>query len=391
MAQPPLDLTLDAVRQPFQHALEFAASQVRTTHEADPDFYPMYTRAGRWKHDGEQWTDWCKGFFPGIMWQLHRYSGDPWMREKAELLSKRLESKQHDRDVHDLGFIFLSTYLPWYELTHDPALNQVLITAGKTLALRFMPKGRYLRSFVAPESLFIDIMMNVPIIFRAARETGDPDLFELAKAHCRTTATYLVRPDGGTAHEGIFNLDTGEFLKQTTHQGLRGDSDWTRGLAWSLYGFGTVFTYTHDPDDLNIARRNADHFLERLDDSFVPPWDFDVPEGPDRIPDSSAGAIAASGLLQLADLVADHADPADPEAARRYRAAALAILRALCQPSFLADQTPGWEGILKRGVYHFHKKLGVDESVIFGDYFFVEALRKALALETLSASPGIGS
>ena len=89
----------------------------------------------------------------------------------------------HDRNVHDLGFIFLSTYLPWYQLTGQEHLHQVLVQAGRTLAMRFMEKGQYLRSFVAPESLFIDIMMNVPIIFYAARETGDAELRRWLEAH----------------------------------------------------------------------------------------------------------------------------------------------------------------------------------------------------------------
>ena len=32
------------------------------------------------------------------------------------------------------------------------------------------------------------------------------------------------------------------------------------------------------------------------------------------------------------------------------------------------DSTRGWEGILKGGVYHLHKELGVNESVMWGDY-----------------------
>src|SRR5262249_43937526 len=159
-----------------------------------------------------------------------------------------------------------------------------------------------------PESLFIDIMMNVPIIFYAAREAGDRALSELAAAHCRTTERTLVRPDGSTAHEGIFDVETGAFLRQSTHQGLRADSTWARGLACPLYGFGTVFTYTNDPVDLDVARRNAECFLARCLDGLVPPWDFDVPAGPERIDDSSAAAIAASGLWNLAGLVAS-SDP----------------------------------------------------------------------------------
>jgi unsaturated chondroitin disaccharide hydrolase len=134
-----------------------------------------------------------------------------------------------------------------------------------------------------------------------------------------------------------------------------------------------VYTYTRDPADLAVAQRNADHFLARCPPGGVPPWDFDVPEGPDRIDDSSAAAIAASGLWNLARITAD------ASRATRYRAAAATILSTLCTDRYMAWSTPGWEGVLKHGVYHFHKRLGVDESVMWGDYFFLEAVDKALA------------
>ena len=373
----------------LERAFDFAAGQVRATVARTPDFFPIYTEGGRWKHGGELWTDWCAGFHAGMMWLCAERTGDPWWSATAEHYSRLLEHKQHDRDVHDLGFIFLSTYLPWYRRTGDDSLQQVLITAGRTLALRFQPRGQYLRSFVAPESLFIDIMMNVPIIFYAARATGDQALHDLAVAHCRTTERTLVRPDGGTAHEGIFDPATGAFLRQTTHQGLRPDSDWSRGLAWSLYGYAVVFTYTNDPADLAVAQRNADHFLARCPEGLVPPWDFDVPPGPDRIDDSSAAAIAASGLWNLAGLTAKK----DPARGERYRDAALTILDALCADRYLAWNDPAREGVLKHGVYHFHKKLGVDESVMWGEYFFLEAVAKVLGVRREDASayvPGAG-
>ena len=120
--------------------------------------------------------------------------------------------------------------------------------------------------------------------------------------------------------------------------------------------------------------RNADCFIDRCPESFVPPWDFDVPPGPDRIDDSSAAAIAASGLWDLAAVL----DSREPARAARYRDATLAILDTLCTEQYLARHTPAWEGVLKHGVYHFHKKLGVDESVMWGDFFFLEALDKVL-------------
>jgi unsaturated chondroitin disaccharide hydrolase len=53
------------------------------------------------------------------------------------------------------------------------------------------------------------------------------------------------------------------------------------------------------------------------------------------------------------------------------------ILTALCQ-KHLARSDSKWEGILKGGVYHVHKGLGVDESVMWGEYFFCEALERVL-------------
>ncbi len=123
-----------------------------------------------------------------MMWIFHKHApadspeAKYWL-EQAIRYTKPLEPRKHDRDVHDLGFLFLSTYYRWYRLTHDPALRDVLIEAGKTLALRFKEKGQYLRSFVADNSLFIDIMMNVGIIFYAARETGDRRLRDIAVRH----------------------------------------------------------------------------------------------------------------------------------------------------------------------------------------------------------------
>jgi len=360
----------------YTQALQFAEQQVAGVVEKHPDYLPIYSENGKWKHGGELWTDWCGGFFAGMMWQFTLRTGDQLWRDRAEHYSKLLEHRQHDRDVHDLGFIFLSTYLPWYQLTGDKHLHDVLVQAGRTLAMRFKEKGQYLRSFVSDESLFIDIMMNVPIIFYSAKETGDEQLMQLAATHCRTTRDTIVRENGSTAHEGIFDLETGEFLKQTTHQGLRGDSAWARGLAWSLYGYSKVYGLTQSDEFLEVAERNADFWVANLPEDNVPYWDFDadmsqpIPWGPQK--DSSAGAIAASGLLDLSR------QTKDPAKAEKYQQTALAMLDALVDPEYLAINDPEWEGILKHGVYHTEKNLGVDESVMWGEFFFVEALSKVV-------------
>ena len=183
-----------------------------------------------------------------------------------------------------------------------------------------------------------------------------------------------LRGDGSTSHEGIFDLETGEFLRQSTHQGWRDDSSWARGLAWALYGFGTAYTFSQDVRYLNTAEACANFYIEHTPAHGTPSNDWAEPE-PALPYESSAAAIAASGLLNLAKLTGDLAR------ARHYQEYALRIVDTLTTPEFLAIETAGWEGILKHGMYHQRKNLGVDESVMWGEYFFLEAVSKVLGYE----------
>ena len=196
-------------------------------------------------------------------------------------------------------------------------------------------------------------------------------LRDVATRHALTTRRFLVRGDGSTAHEGIFDLDTGEFLRQSTQQGYRSDSCWSRGLAWALYGFNTSYEYSRDPRFLETSQACADYYITHSPGDGIPPWDFQSPLEARRLLDTSAAAIAAAGLLRLCRLVPD------PMKGHLYWTTAQRILRSLCE-KHLASGTPGWEGVLKGGVYHLHKDLGVNESVMWGEYYFVEALDSAL-------------
>jgi unsaturated chondroitin disaccharide hydrolase len=349
----------------------FAGKQLHHLIETHPDYFPTYTQNGKWKHSGEAWTNWCDGFLGGQLWLMFKHTGDAYWRDKAEHFSRLVEHRKTDRTVHDLGFLFWSTYKRWYDITGDPAIQQVVIQAGQTMGLRFKEQGQYLRSFVSDKSLFIDIMMNVGIIFYAAQQTKDEDLMRKALQHSLTTRKYLVRGDGSTSHEGIFNTTTGEFLRESTHQGWRDDSSWARGLTWAIYGFGTAYAFTHDERLLETAEACANFYIERTPPHGVPPNDWDEPN-PKLLYESSAAAIAAGGMWNLSKLIGDSTR------SRLYRDYALRILDSLTEPEFLAIETPGWEGILKHGTYHQRKGLGVDESVMWGEYFFLDALDKVL-------------
>ena len=365
-----------------EYAFEFAQRQVRALIERDPGYYPLYSDGGRWLHTKPAWTRWCDGFLPGMMWIFHEETGNPFWRQQAQTYTIPLEPRKNDREVHDLGFIFYhGSYRRWFEATvrsgdPDYSLKDVVIQAGRTLALRFNERAGCLHSFLGADSNLINLMMNVGIIFYAVLGTNDSKLLNLAHRHCRTARRTLVRGDGSTSQEGIFDLETGEFLRQSTQQGYRPDSCWSRGLAWSLYGFCTCYELTGEPEYLEVAEANADYWLSNVPEDGIAPWDFNAPASGSvskDIVDTSASAVAASGLLTLARLATS--------AARRkaYRDAALNTLDNLVT-KYLGEGDDGWEGVLRGGLYHIHKGLGINESVIWGDFFFVEALQHARRL-----------
>ena len=356
-----------AFAERIREALEFAGQQLRHLISVHPDYFPMYTDNGKWKHAGEAWTNWCEGFLGGQLWLLFSYTEDSWWRDKAEHYSRQLEHRKTDNTVHDLGFLFWSTWKRWHDHSPEDSTNDVLVEAGRTAGSRFRDKGQYLPSFVSEESLFIDIMMNVGIIFYAAEQSNDSSLRDNAATHCHTTRRYLVRGDGSASHEGIFDTESGEFMRQSTHQGWRNDSSWARGLTWAIYGFGTAYGFTKDIRFLQTAEACAAYYIERTPAHGVPPNDWSE-SNPAYAYESSAAAIGASAFLQLAELTTDSVR------AIMYQQYAYTILDTLLQPTFLAIETPAWEGILKGGMYHQRKGLGVNESVMWGDYFFLEAL-----------------
>ena len=375
-------------RDLFENAIGFAQKQVKRLIGDYPDFYPMYTVGGAWKHDDPAFTGWCDGFLPGMMFLFLRHLGPDkpdskfWL-ENAIRYTKPLEERKADGDVHDLGFIFFSTYFRWHALYRDKAVRDVLIQAGRALAQRFSNNGQYLRSAVAEDSIFIDIMMNVGLIFYAARETNDKSLRDVAVRHCITTRRCLIRGDGSTAQEGQFDLETSEFVRQSAQQGFRGDSCWSRGLTWALYGFTVSYEYSRDPRFLHTAESCADYYITHTPADGVPPWDYNAPAENRSILDSSAAAIAAAGLLRLCRHIGD------PMKGHFYWSTAIHILRTL-STKYLAIDDAKWAGVLKGGVYHLNKGLGVDESVMWGEYFYTEALEEALRVmraTTSAASP----
>jgi unsaturated chondroitin disaccharide hydrolase len=211
-------------------------------------------------------------------------------------------------------------------------------------------------------------MMNLPLLYRASTHTGYDHYRSVAATHTATTAEYAIREDGSTAHGIAFDVETGAFEGQCTHQSYSDGSCWSRGQAWTIYGMGLSYRHTGRDEFLGAAQDTAEYYLEEVPADWVPPWDFDAEEGVDDL-DSSAAAIAACGFLELAS----HLPQTDPDR-RQYETAGLATLESLSESYTTEGESSN--GILTHGAYNRNDG-EYDQCTIWGDYFFLESLVRA--------------
>jgi unsaturated chondroitin disaccharide hydrolase len=294
--------------------------------------------------------------------------------------------------------------------------NQGGIPVGAMRSLDDYPRGSHY-------PVFVDSMMNLCLPLLAWSLEGNPAtgpvrlLYEHALEQAATIIAQNMRSDGGTYHivehnDGVDGLPAdGRILRKITAQGFAPESTWSRGQAWAIYGLAVVYRYTRTDPAATPARfrdaamKAADYFTRRLPahektdtwnytpGDFVPPSDFDAalgePDGPwsthkpgRRVRtrrDSSAAAIAAAGMLELAPLIAP-----DPRSLTYFRTAE-SILRTLVtyrgpdgQLAYLGNGT-GPQGILIDGAVSLDLP-APNGSTIYGDYYFLDAARRYLGL-----------
>lgn len=356
---------------PVAHALKFATQQARRSVDEIHDstkFARCSLPDGSWKTTAAR--EWTSGFFPGLLWYLHDYTRDPAFRTAAERWTAGMVNEQFDTGTHDLGFKVFDSYGIGYGLYPTDEYKKVLIQAAQTLAKRFNPTVGCIKSWDNRKweyPVIIDNMMNLELLFWAAEHGGAKHLHEVAIRHAETTMKNHFRSDGSTYH--VLNYDTtnGSVKVRNTHQGYADESVWARGQAWAIYGFTLTYRFTHDKRFLQTAQRAANYFIGYLPSDYVPYWDFNAPGIPNEPRDVSAAAITASALFELSQYAAEKSQQTT------YRETAKKILRSLCSAPYLAEGTNS-HAILNHAVGSKPANSEVNVSIIYADYYFVEAM-----------------
>ncbi len=323
---------------------------------------------------------WTNGFWPGMLWQMYSATEDEIYKETAEGVEERLAGLLDTFESldHDIGFLFLPSAVANYRKTGNKEARRRGLHAASILAGRFNPVGKFIRAWngsVGPvlgerESsggMIIDCMMNIPLLYWAAKETGDPRFHHVAVSHAKTAQQYIVREDGSCNHIVVFDPQTGEFLDNPGGQGFEQGSAWSRGQSWAVYGFSLSYRHTGDESFLNTAKRCAHYCISNLAvNGWLPLVDYRAPKEPLKY-DSTAGMITACGLLELAEHVGEYEK-------NLYTTAALNILKA-CDAKF-SNWDPEADSIVDGGTFFYHDPEGKNTEVpiIYADYYFIEAV-----------------
>lgn len=328
-------------------------------------------------YTGENWShgNWFCGFWVGLLLTSYLHTRDEKYLQLAADRMVLVEERASDRNTHDIGFIFLSSAMPFYRITGDERHRATALRAADKLRSRLVvtQRGSYVSSWgpmTDPRgraASAIDTMANIPLLYWAAKEADDASFRLAAEEHAKMTMLSFNRPDNTQYHAVEYDTTTGERLRGYTFQGAHDESYWSRGTGWAVMGLAVTAANSGNVDYLSQGIAISEKWFEALGDTPVPPYDFDA-TGENIPEDSAASAIMAAGLLDLADLHPDET------IAAFWREKAEWLIEGLCRDYLATDDSH--RGILKHGCYSEPHKVGPDAAVMFGDYFFAEALAR---------------
>jgi unsaturated chondroitin disaccharide hydrolase len=353
---------LDQARLARQVALSHIAATERASHRGHYAYYTVDNV--RWKYTGP--SGWAAGFVPGELWSCYQFTGDSWWRDRALSREAAIGESEISVESLNLGALFYPSFARGFALTGDPALRAVALEAAHTMAGRYDPVVGAMLSRPGEEfNVIIDSLMKSQLLWWAARNGGPPEDAEIARRHALTIARDFVREDGSTWHLCYYDAATRQLVRRSQGAAYADGSTWARGQAWALLGFAAAYRESGQAEFLDAARKVTDWYLAHVPDDMVPYWDFLAPDIPAAPRDSSAAAIAASGMLDLA-----LHDP-DPLRRARYAQAARLTLSSLMSPSYLTWGTN--PAVLLHGTYTWSSGV-TDRGLAYGDAFFLEAL-----------------
>ncbi|TAN20122.1 MAG: hypothetical protein EPN37_02505 [Chitinophagaceae bacterium] len=351
----------------FQKCLE----KIKFTELSIRGNFPHTTRNGIWQtYPSGHWTG---GFWVGLLWLKAIYPQKKTDElEKALSQAKRLIDRTKDNKTHDMGFIFGPGCIMGNHIQADSGLRNMAIAGAENLKHLFDKQAGILYAWDEPgyEGVtIVDSIMNIPILIWSANEQHDRELYKMGITLADNIGVNHIRKDYSTYHLIRWDIHTHQVIERSTHQGYSSESCWSRGHAWALYGFANMYRYTKIEKYLRYAINLAEYFWQHLDANlFLPRWDFILKDHADEPLDASAASIAASGMLLLSKMNQE-TETENPDI---WKKRAVQIMESLVKNCLFTDIDR--YGLIRNVTVDRPRNSGVNESSIYGDYYFMESV-----------------
>lgn len=324
--------------------------------------------------------NWTQSFFCGMA----NWAYLDTKNEKFLDWTKQFKQSYYDKvfktpmeTMHDLGFLYSPYAVMMYNITGDEEYKEIALKAADSLAMRFEPKGGYIRAWgrmdyttpdyvdteLAKDHFFteskglaiVDCMMNLPLLFWASKTTGHPFYRRIAEMHADNTMKYFVRDDYSVMHAYRFSEETGERIGEANYCGYANGSHWARGTAWAVYGFAIAYTYTGKVEYMDTSMKLLQKFMAECG-GYMPVWDFRLPDDEEKALDTSAAAVVLCGIMEI-----------EKHKTNKYLQKYKAMLSSLIEKYIDYDENV--PGILK-------EQNGLHTYASYGDYYVVESFMK---------------
>jgi unsaturated chondroitin disaccharide hydrolase len=208
----------------------------------------------------------------------------------------------------------------------------------------------------------------------AAKQENDQTLYNKGITVANHIRENHIREDHSIYH--IVRWDTKNFqiVERSTHQGYSADTCWSRGQAWALYGFANMYRYTSKEEYLETSQKLAGYFWEHLDDNlYLPRWDFVFKNKEQEPLDAAAASIAASGMLLLSKMLEQNNQI---DESKLWKERAEKIMESLVKHCFYKNIEE--YGLIEHVTVDKPRNSGVNESSMYGDYYFMESLYRLI-------------
>lgn len=361
-------------------------ADLRVSDSIDYTMQPRNILSGerRWNCRKVDKTEWTGGFWPGVLWYDYEATGNDTIRREAEKFTETLNlfSKMPAYD-HDLGFLVFCSFGNGYRITHNEAYKRVILAVADSLATLYNPHVGTILSWprnvgtLGGHNTIMDNMINLEMLFWAARNGGTKNLYDIAVSHADKTMENQFRSDYTSYHVAVYDSLSGKCIRRCTHQGYSDGSMWARGQAWAIYGFTMVYRETRGAKYLDFAKKVADAYLKRLPEDCIPYWDFDDPNIPSAPRDASAACVVASALIELSSFC-------EGKDKVYYLSMAEKMLNSLFSSAYSSGNVA--DSFLLHSTGHWPNKSEVDAAIIYADYYYIEALLRLKKLYGQSSS-----